>query len=659
MKSTANYQPVTISILVLTFLLFMNCRPAGLHDETPGANEGTVVNTSARGSHPRLILDPSRIAALKKVAATTHADLWRLASASADSFSKEEIPHMKDAHNEYRTFGDTMPVLALAYLMTGDRRYVDAADRWVNAFLDVPEWKGSQNLGRSAWVVGSAIIYDWLHDVLPTRTIQRIRERLVAEGDVLLRETSYWRLLSNHCLIEIAAIGMIGLTLEGEHERAAEFIKEADVRTKLVIEHAPLDGSWGEGVQYWQYGLGYFLRFLEASKTSGHTDYYPSYDWLKKTGFFPIHFSLPSDPARSVNFSDSGDSKYTNGFLMYLPASAYRNGYFQDFANKTRSTEPYRFSWMDFISYDATVEPLDYTTLSEFKHFEDNGFVIMRSSWAKDATLVGFRCGPAPGHRNQVDPRRLERKGFGPGHGHPDINSFSLFAYGRWMALDPGYVYEKWTHDHNTIVVNDKGQAGEGDKWLDYMAFESREPVPTIRFAETKPDYDYLIGDAGNIYVEEAGLQHFRRHLLFLKPNTVVILDDVKAKRPSKVDWLLQAYDQAKQTGRNEFEITRDGVRLWVRVMLPSVYEPSIKSHESDGSATNGKITTLDLTVKSSEQSTFLVVMTALPDEKAGVPAVDLKKQLLTINHAGKRWRVEVKDAGKASDPSTPLLVVK
>ena len=651
-----NYMQAIGLTTALPVFLLVGC---GQIESTDQTRVSAVKTSMTASSHPRLILNAERIGKMRSSMTTTHEALWKQALKSADNFASETIPSMANAHNSYRGFGDTMPVLGLAYRLTGDKKYVDAANRWLQAFLDVPEWSGSQNLGRSAWVVGSAFLYDWLHDELPEKTMERLRERLVTEGDIMLEETSYWRLLSNHCLIETAALGMIGLALDGEHGRAQVFLDKARERTDLIIEHAPLDGSWGEGVQYWQYGLGYFLRYLEASKAAGHHDYYSRYDWLKKTGFFPIYFSLPSDPTKSVNFGDSGESSYVNAFLMYLPASVYRNGYFQDFANKVRSESSYKFSWMDFIAYDPTVQPVDYTTLPAYKHFTDNGFIIMRSSWAADATLVGFRCGPGPGHRNQVDPRRLERRGFGPGHGHPDINSFSLFAYGKWLALDAGYVYEKWTHDHNTVLVNGRGQAGEGEKWLDYMAFQNREPAPAILRADNTPEYDYIIGDAGNVYVEEAGVEHFRRHLLFLKPNTVVILDDLKGKKPSKFQWLMQAYDQAKQTGKDEFEILRDGVRLWVRPIMPAGYKPTISAHELEGSATNGKITTLDFSIGSREASTFLVVLSALPDAKALAPTVEYKNGLLKINHLGKSWDIEVKQATLDADGASPLLNVK
>ncbi len=590
---------------------------------------------------------------------TVRRELWPPVQESAERLAKMPIPSMQDANNRLRFIGDTMPALGLAYRMTGDRRYIEAADRWLRALVAVPSWNGSANLGRSSWVVGGALLYDWLYEVLPKETRDQVRTRLTAEGEILLQRAAYWRLLSNHCLIETSALGFIGLALAGEVPRSDAFLQKARERTGQIIEHAPLDGSWGEGIQYWQYGLGYLLRYLEASRTAGDRDYYPSYEWLKKTGFFAIHFSLPGRPDWSVNFSDSGSQDYVGSFLFYLPASIYGNGYYQDFGNRARSVAAYKFSWMDFLAYDPHVQPLDIRTLPTFKHFDDNGFVIMRSGWEPASTLIGFRAGPAPGHRNQADPHRLEWRGFGPGHGHPDINSFCLFAFGKWLALDPGYVHEKWTRDHNTILVNGRGQAGEGGEWLDYMAFESRQPAPSILRAETNPDFDYVIGDAGGIYVDEARVEHFRRHLLFLKPHTVVILDDVKSRQPSRVDWLLHARDKLAEAGPGQYEITEDGVRLRIQPLLPKDYRSAIQSRALRASGTNGNIVSLDLTADAKERTTFLVVLHALGGAADKPPHVELKDARLSVASKERVWNIEVLDPAGVADPSLPLLRVE
>jgi hypothetical protein len=129
----------------------------------------------------------------------------------------------------------------------------------------------------------------------------------------------------------------------------------------------------------------------------------------------------------------------------------------------------------------------------------------------------------------------------GPGHAHPDINSFSIFARGQWLAVDPGYSRVKDTRDHSTVIVNGKGQAGEGGAGLDYWAFQQRQPAPAILRAESTREYDTVLADAGGFYVDGAWLRHFRRQVLFLKPDVFVIADDLAAHGSSRFEWLLHA----------------------------------------------------------------------------------------------------------------------
>jgi hypothetical protein len=617
----------------------------------------------AAADRPRLILTPQRVQELKSSLGRSRAFLWTSARESANQFARAAAPRMRRADNQFRYIGDTMPVLGLAYWMTGERIYIDSAEKWLRAILGVKEWSGSANLGRSSWVLGSALLYDWLYQELDEDTRTAIRRRLEVEGEILMRDNhNYWRLLSNHCLIETAALGTAGLTLQGESEAAPRFLKKARERTELIIEHAPLDGAWAEGIQYWEYGTSYFLRYLEAMRTSGTADYFPRYEWFKKAGYFPIYFSLPGMRKGAINFGDCcnprEEHRWQAPFLSYLAAAAYGNGHFQDYGNKLVTPQPYKFSWMDFIAYDPAVAAVDFRQLPPGKHFADTGFLVMRSSWAEDATLIGFRCGPGPGHRNQNHPLRLERRGFGPGHQHPDINSFSIYAHGKWLAIDPGYVYVKKTADHNTVLVNGHGQAGEGGKWLDFMTFQNRLPPPEILRAQSNPDYDYVIGDAGNIYVDEAALSVFRRHLLFLKPGIIVIADDLAATAPSRFEWLLQALDSIHRTGPSGFEIREGDVRLSVNPILPRAYEASVGEREYSASNVRGKLMTLNLRADSLATARFLVVLGVLKDASVDVPAVTYADGRLEIAHLGRTWSVAVAEAAALNSPSDPVLRV-
>jgi hypothetical protein len=584
-----------------------------------------------------------------------------------------QIPKMERGGNRYRYIGDTMPALGLTYLLTGDRRYVESAQTWISALLKVRDWSGSGNLGRSSWVMGCALIYDWLYNVLDPNIREAMRKKLIAECSIIKETGVYWRALSNHLLIETSALGICSLSLGENSEETKPFMDQADKWVNYIIQHAPRDGSWGEGIQYWQYGLGYFIRFLEASKTSGHHDYYQEYDWLKKNGYFPLYFSLPGHSTNFVNFSDShiflGDVKnteeYVAAFLLYFPAAIYGNGYFQQYGKLIQSALPHKFSWLDLISFDTSIQENNIDSLPTLKHFEDNDFLIMRSSWEKDATLVGFHCGPLPGHRNQSDPTREANQGFGPGHGHPDINSFNIYAFGEYLAVDPGYTRHKDTRNHNTVIVNGYGQAGEGKGWLDFLAFESREPAPSILRVESNPIYDYVIGDAGNIYVDEACLEFFRRHVMFLKPDIIIVADDLKAKKESIFEWLLNARDSITQKSETIFEINRNNVRLWIYPILPRQYDAQIQSKDVriDKKVVEHDVEknmpSLNLTIRSSTRAQYLVVMCALKDSLSDPPDIQLKGNGLTLKHQDRDWKVEFRNFSELAKPSDPVLILK
>ncbi len=599
---------------------------------------------------PRLIITQQDIKDLARKAETTHKHLYELAIFLADDFMEEEPPQAQNAHNKYRRIGESLPSLGLAYLLTKDDKYLSGAEKWIKALLAVETWEGSANLGRSSWITGIAQTYDWLYHHLDDDLKKRIIARLTKEADIVKNTAASHRALSNHLLIETSALGTVGLILEDEDPDRERFLMQANEWTEYIIQNAPLDGSWGEGVQYWQYGLGYFLRYLEGAQTSGYHDYFEDYHWLKKTGRFPIHFSVPDKLTRVINFSDCGTDRYIPSFLLYLPASKYRDGVVQDFALKIQADKPHKLSWFDFLAYDATINPIDYSSVEDkFHHFEDHGFVTMRSSWEKDATMVGFRCGPGPGQANQAKPERISNRGYGPGHQQPNINHFVIYANGTWLAIDPGYTHVKQTRNHNTILVNGRGQAGAGERWLDYMAFQNREPAPKIMLAETTKEYDYIIGNAGNIYVEEAGLEYFERQLMFIKPNVIIIADRLKGKANSSFEWLLQANEIANiEKISSSFEIEKEKASLSVFPLLPSGIFSEITERMLDASDVFGSpdydqdealLKTINLKTTAIE-TPFLVVLTVnKPGETR--PVVSIKDDLIRIVKDGKEILVK------------------
>ncbi len=77
---------------------------------------------------------------------------------------------------------------------------------------------------------------------------------------------------------------------------------------------------------------------------------------------------------------------------------------------------------------------------------------------------------------------------------------------------------------------------GEGKQW-----FEGAEPLahkaqPTILGVQSTPVLDHWTGDATATYSPELGLKKFLRHLLFVKPDTLIVADEIEANREAELE---------------------------------------------------------------------------------------------------------------------------
>ena len=55
---------------------------------------------------------------------------------------------------------------------------------------------------------------------------------------------------------------------------------------------------------------------------------------------------------------------------------------------------------------------------------------------------------------------------------------------------------------------------------------------PRVLRASSTPERDHLAGDATEAYPRDLGLRRFVRHLLFLKPDVLIVADEIEAEAP-------------------------------------------------------------------------------------------------------------------------------
>jgi hypothetical protein len=149
-------------------------------------------------------------------------------------------------------------------------------------------------------------------------------------------------------------------------------------------------------------------------------------------------------------------------------------------------------------------------------------------------------------------------------HTHAEHNCFNLFYGGQPLFSntgyrpamgDPHYLADfKNTRGHNGILIDDMGQP---------FGSESYGWIPRFLHGE---QISYVVGDATSAYSAtdanevnakgnpsknhtDAGLKKFRRHVLMLRPSTIIIYDELEAKQPSHFTFLLQNRDLLQMDG--------------------------------------------------------------------------------------------------------------
>jgi hypothetical protein len=98
------------------------------------------------------------------------------------------------------------------------------------------------------------------------------------------------------------------------------------------------------------------------------------------------------------------------------------------------------------------------------------------------------------------------------------------------------------TEHHNTLLVNGKGQAKEGEGH-DVFADVPYEILNRIRISDVKVDQNQVIvrGDATAAYGPELGLKKFVREFVYRSDNGFTVSDEVETAKPAVLTFLLHA----------------------------------------------------------------------------------------------------------------------
>jgi len=599
--------------------------------------------------HPRLLLDSSLIQVLKGKIDNSHKFIWDVIEQKANNYLISNPANSSNDEDDTRKDGDAIPWLALAYLMTDDSIYADKAVSWMITVCNYPTWDGNTSLGAGHCLLGVSLAYDWLYYFMTEVQRHTIQDRLsYFAGEMSENPRHKERYLANHCQVEYTGLAAAGLALYDDVPIADDWVRQSYNIFNEAYQIFGIDGGSTEGHQYFGLMTEFQMHFNKLSKKFLGRDFYQESDWLKNMGYFVLYSCLPDfEPENCImRFGDTRNYDF-NGhgpeYQMFNLASEYRNPHFQwlalEMCDRNIGTTD-RMGWSNLLWYDETILSSPPDNLNTFRHFDDTGWITSRSNWGQEAVMIGFKCGPFHGHAIQRIYDNLgEYHGFVNGHGHPDVNHFNIYAFGEWLVADDGYSKPKKTSYHNTILVNGYGQLGEwttevNSNWFDRQSVFNARASSSILKAESDSSYDYIVGDAENIYRPEAGLSKYLRHVIFLKPDLIIIIDDLQAEESSKFEWMLHSPADIVKVSSNLYRVSAGTVLLDAEILLPSSVSVNISSDPD--------IDLNFLNISPQPTSDKSLIMVALQPRRIS----DSRKSVTIVSQSDTSISVEVEDGG-------------
>jgi hypothetical protein len=529
--------------------------------------------------HPRLLFSAADVSAIRARAdrpalAPLKARLLARADAALDA---PPILVSLTKRGEPDTLGEVKGIAAarelqgrvlthcMAFTLTGDRRYRDAAVRELDHALSAwAIWVDTAHsppydlmTGENALTFGLA--YDWLFRDLTPDERARLREgaerralRPYLEGATKNPPMMWLRARHNWNTVCNGGATVLALALDDESRLSPEVLALSVEGMRRYWEELGDDGGWAEGTGYWTYGHRYAFIAAEALRRSGRDEGARVFGLpgAMRTADFPLAFN----PGRTLSASFGDSNGRASDAIFYLLAREYRMGAYAWFQDRAFEREPRRNGWPQ-EALALLWRPVDEPWLPEARAdfapsiptlavFPSIGWALMAPSQPDPPYFLAFKNGSLAAN-----------------HTHLDLNHVSVGIGERMLAVELGsrpypadyfsaerryQYYEISTPGHNTVLVGGRGQvAGRPGKLVGPKA---------------GPGFEALTGVADGAYEVEGSKA--RRHVVFVNRRYWILLDEVETQSAEAIEIRFHTYGTILGPESGVFTLEQEDVAL-------------------------------------------------------------------------------------------------
>jgi hypothetical protein len=522
----------------------------------------TAAEAPSEADHPTLFFDAGDIDKLRSACQGPMRGQFEAIREYADEHLTDEPPVLKGDY-ERRGLAVEHPYLtnildfSFLYMVTGEGKYLDAARRWALALAAMPKWAGPVNdecpeadrgLYAGFGLTALACAYDWLHGDLSEIERALIRNKLYTVAERIHRATyggEWWSkaYLHHDHTIPVGGMGLAAMALYDEFGEARRWAARAESEFACTLERLGTDGAWPEGTCGWAFAMASFCPFWDAYSRRAAPQWGGN-EWLRNTWAFRLYSRVPD--GRFFNFGDGrADGHYQWTGWQAAPTLRLLAGKFEDphaqwLAAREWETRPnpYTAVW-EIIWADPSVPEAAPDDLDLVKTFDNQGLCFMRTGWGADEIAAAFRCDSLVGltaagfYEEGDDAMRTAVN-----HTHADAGSLVLWANGTFPLTNAGYG-QRTTEHQNTLLVDGAGQYRD----LDRKRHPGR-PRGSLTRRFTSPFVSLVEGDATLCY--DGGVEKFTRTVYLVRTGLVFLLDEVRCRRPSRLEWRFHTDKKAR-----------------------------------------------------------------------------------------------------------------
>lgn len=510
--------------------------------------------------HPRLMMRPEEVETVRKSRLGAQKQPWDELVRTAERYLElplvDEPPpwtggtwnadEWRRNYREATRASEIAETLAFCYLLSGDQRYGEGARRWL---LHIATWDpgGSTSMAVNdeagmPILYGTSRAYDWVYHFLSETDRTTLREMVRTRGEEAyrwLREKPFeQKAYNSHGGRMWHFLGEAAIAYYGEVPEATKWLAYAiTIFWGWYPSYGDEEGGWAQGYNYWSSYINrstWWLDALRAALRVEGTDK-PFY---RRVGDFPMYVAPPRGSL--TGFGDFAERRPD-------PQAAAVVGYFARIRQKPE-WQWYAEAWGQDRAPNSPIEflraarpssprvkakpPTDWPTA---KLFHGAGWASLSGNLldARRGVQVMLRAAPL----GNIS------------HSHADQNAIVLGAYGSPLLVNTGIrpwygspFCKAWywaTKAHNALEIDGQGQP------------KTAEATGKVILFQPGPAYDYVVGEATG-YGEH--VKRYRRHLVFLKPNIIVLVDEVRASRPVSLKFWLH--------GRAPFTIDEQNARV-------------------------------------------------------------------------------------------------